>query len=507
MGAKAAGTHRSRCALRPWRIGTTIARPRSRTVKLFISYPSDQKNLAEQLSLALEAEGHEVFTDRSELKEGEPYHEALREAIEGADALVFLITPRSIAPGSYALTELDIAQRRWRSPGRRVLPVMAAATPIEDIPPYLRSVTLLQPRGDLVAETVAAVDRLRGRLPLRGWLVAAGLLALALAGAWVAYDHAEQKRAQEKARAELQAAELAAAVQLCEAGSHAVAWKQFETFIASRPGDEAVRKAREDCGMRWLREARVAGDKESFSTLVEPIQPVLAQGMAAARGERRADLAAHLGWADFLRSRDGAAGGDPPALYKAALADDAGNVYAHTMWAHWMVWNGARIDEAVRQHFESAAQGTRDRPWLRRMQFSVALLRGELNGYGFEVLNQMRAAGEQPDTTQRDLVWRRLIDWGLTASEAEREVLLGFLSPADALATFEWLYPAEQAVADRQPLHRYTLALLRARAGRQEEALQGLDELNREFVARKQDSRLSRATAQLLEQLRKAPGR
>ena len=141
------------------------------------------------------------------------------------------------------------------------------------------------------------------------------------------------------------------------------------------------------------------------------------------------------------------------------------------------------------------------------MQFAVAMLRGELNGYTLEVLNQMRAAGEQPDTTQRDLVWRRLIDGGLPASEPEREVMLGFLSPADALATFEWLYPSEQVVADRQPLHRFALALLRARAGRQDEALQALDELNRELVAQKQDSRLSRATAQLLAQLRKAPAR
>jgi hypothetical protein len=476
-------------------------------VKLFISYPSDQKNLAEQLRLALEAEGHEVFTDRAELKEGEPYHEALREAIEDAEALVFLITPRSVRPGSYALTELDIAQRRWRSPGGRVLPVIAQATPIEDIPPYLRSVTLLQPRGDLVAETVAAVDRLRSRLPMRAWLLAAALLALAAAGAYVAYDHAEQKRAQDQARAELQAAELAAAVQLCEAGSHAVAWKQFEAMTGSRPGDDAVRTAREDCGMRWLREARVAGEKQTFSELVAPIQPVLAQGMATARGERRADLAAHLGWADFLRTRDGVAGGDPPALYKAALADDAGNVYAHSMWAHWMVWHGARLDEPVRQHFEAAAKGTRDRPWLRRMQFAVAMLRGELNGYAFEVLNQMRAGGEQPDTTQRDLVWRRLIDGTLPASDPERDVLLGFLSPADALATFEWLYPAEQVVADRQPLHRFALALLKARAGRHDEALQSLEVLHREFVAERQDSRVARATAQLLEQLRKTPGR
>ncbi len=152
-------------------------------MKLFISYPSDQQDLAERLRLALEAEEHEVFTDRSELKEGEPYHEALREAIESADALIFLVTPRSIAPGSYALTELDIAQRRWRSPAGRVLPVLAAPTPIEDIPPYLRAVTLLQPKGDLVADTVAAVDRLRGRLPLRGWLGALGALLLAAAAA------------------------------------------------------------------------------------------------------------------------------------------------------------------------------------------------------------------------------------------------------------------------------------------------------------------------------------
>lgn len=476
-------------------------------MKLFISYPSDQKDLAEQLRLALEAEGHAVFTDRAELKEGEPYHEALREAIEDSDALVFLVTPRSIRPGSYALTELDIAQRRWRSPGGRVLPVIAQPTPIEDIPPYLRSVTLLQPKGDLVAETVAAVDRMRSGLPIKAWLAAAALLLLAASGAWLAYDHAQTKRAQEQALAELQAAELAAANQLCEAGSHAVAWRQFETMAGSRPGDEAVRTAREDCGMRWLREARVAGEKETFGALVAPIQPVLAQGMASARGQRRADLAAHVGWADFLRSRDGVAGGDPPALYKAALADDAGNVYAHSMWAHWAVWHGGRLDEAVRQHFEAAAKSNRDRPWLRRMQFAVAMLRGELNGYALEVLNQMRAAGEQPDPTQRDLVWRRLIDWGLPASEPEREVLLGFVAPADLLATFEWLYPAEQVVADRQPLHRYALALLRARAGRQDEALQALDELNREFKAAGQDSRLSRAATQLLEQLRKAPGR
>jgi hypothetical protein len=172
-----------------------------------------------------------------------------------------------------------------------------------------------------------------------------------------------------------------------------------------------------------------------------------------------------------------------------------------------MVWQAGKLDAEVRQHLEAAAKSSRERPWLRRMQFSIASLRGELNGYALEVLNQMRVAGEQPDTSQRDLTWRRVVDWGLLASEAEREQLLGFLSPADALATIEWLYPPEQMVADRQPLHRFALALLRARAGRQEEARAALEALQRDLAAAKQDTRLSRATEQLLEQLRKPSGR
>ena len=475
-------------------------------MKLFISYPSDQKDLAERLRLALEAEDHVVFTDRAELKEGEPYHEALREAIEDADALVFLITPRSVAPGSYALTELDIAQRRWRSARGRVLPVLASPTPLDGIPPYLRSVTLLQPKGDLVAETVAAVARLRRTPPLRLWLGAAGLVLLAASAVLYGVQHTQEQRAQEKARVELQAAELAAAVQLCEAGSHAVAWKQFGTILASRPGDDAVRIAREDCGMRWLRDMRISGDKETFSALVEPIQPVLAQGLAMARGARRADLGAHLGWADFLRSRDGVAAPDPVALYKAALADDPGNVFAHGMWAHHIAWTTGRLDDEVRSHFEAAAKSSRERPWLRRMQFAVAFNRDMHYGYALEVANQMRANGETPDAAQRDLVWRRLIDWSLLAPDAEREQVLSFLNPADALATFEWLYPEAQTVADRQPLHRYAQALLRARVGRRDEARSALESLHKELKAAGSDSRVARATTQLLAQLNKPLG-
>jgi hypothetical protein len=86
----------------------------------------------------------------------------------------------------------------------------------------------------------------------------------------------------------------------------------------------------------------------------------------------------------------------------------------------------------------------------------------------------------------------------------ERDEVLNMLAPADALATFEWLYPAAQTVAERQPLHRFALALLRSRAGQRDEALLSLEELYKQFSAAKTSSRLSRATAQLLAELRKA---
>ena len=75
-----------------------------------------------------------------------------------------------MAPGSYALAELSMAKARWRHPGGHVLPVKVAPVPKDMIPAYLRAVTILEPQGDVVAETVAAVERVKP--PSRRKLVA-----------------------------------------------------------------------------------------------------------------------------------------------------------------------------------------------------------------------------------------------------------------------------------------------------------------------------------------------
>lgn len=472
-------------------------------MKIFVSYPSDQRDVAERLRLALEGEGHDVFTDRTELKEGEPFHAALREAIDDADAMIFMVTPRSVAPGSYALSELDLAQRQWRSPGGHVLPVLVEPTPLSAIPAYLRSVTLLQPRGDLVAETVAAVARMRRGWALPVWLgIAAALLLLAGAAAW-AWQRHEQQQARELARRERAAAELDAAVQLCGSGSHAVGWDQFAAIAAARPDDDAARLAREDCGMTWLREMRIVSEKETFSALVAKVQPVLAQGLARATGVRRADLRAHLGWAEFLRSRDGVSSGDPKAQYEAALADDAGNVYAHAMWAHHRVWTTGRLDAEAEQQYAAASRSPRARAWVRGMQLASAWQHRGLYDYAAWVADDMRRQGEMPSAAQRERLRSYVFD-SMVWTARERADLLARVSPADLQATYDWLFPERSVAPERAELDRLYRAWLAGLNGRRDVALRDLEALRKSLAAARVEGRLPRAVDEVLAELRRA---
>lgn len=120
--------------------------------------------MAERIAHSLRGEGDEVFFDRESLPVGEIYDSRIRQAIEGSDLFVFLVEPAAIAAGSYALAELGIAERaRSRGP-LKVLPVMIADTDFAAMPAFLRGITVLQPRGDAVAETLAAIADVRGEL-------------------------------------------------------------------------------------------------------------------------------------------------------------------------------------------------------------------------------------------------------------------------------------------------------------------------------------------------------
>ena len=130
-------------------------------MNVFLSYSSDNVDLAARLAHSLKDAGDDVFWDRESLPVGEAYDRLIREAIQGSDVFVFLLDPAAVSHGSYALAELNIAERASADSEMKVLPVMVSAIDFDSLPPFLRSITVLQPRGDVLAEALAAVADLR----------------------------------------------------------------------------------------------------------------------------------------------------------------------------------------------------------------------------------------------------------------------------------------------------------------------------------------------------------
>ncbi len=156
-------------------------------MKVFLSYASEDRTIAAALNRALLEQGHDVFFDRDDLPVGEEFHVRIRRAIEDSDLFVFLASEYALDAGSYTLSEIQIVERAWKRLSGRVLPVMLAALPLERLPLALRTVTVLQPDGDVVAtaaDAVHALARSRWRRRLRRIGIVTGALALLAGAAW-----------------------------------------------------------------------------------------------------------------------------------------------------------------------------------------------------------------------------------------------------------------------------------------------------------------------------------
>jgi hypothetical protein len=140
-------------------------------VKIFLSYAHEDSSVAEEIALALRGAGHDVFLDRSVLNPASEYHSRIRRSIKDCDLFLFLISPSSVEPGSYTLTELKIVKAKWPEPWRHVLPVLVRTTPLNAVDRYLTSITLLEPTGNLAAEVATAVEDLQPK-PWLYWVAA-----------------------------------------------------------------------------------------------------------------------------------------------------------------------------------------------------------------------------------------------------------------------------------------------------------------------------------------------
>lgn len=122
-------------------------------MKVFISHATEDAELAKKVANAIRDAGLDVFDLYTEVLPGDNLYAKLSTALEEADAMIVLLTPRSVhAPNvklelGYALGNLDFRDR--------VFPVIAAAPEqlsVNEIPWILRRFHPLQLDGSALGD-------------------------------------------------------------------------------------------------------------------------------------------------------------------------------------------------------------------------------------------------------------------------------------------------------------------------------------------------------------------
>jgi TIR domain len=71
--------------------------------KIFLTYASDDKPIAESMAFSLRARGYTVFFDRDDLPPGQSFDQQIERAINDSDFYIFVISADSVAEGRYTL--------------------------------------------------------------------------------------------------------------------------------------------------------------------------------------------------------------------------------------------------------------------------------------------------------------------------------------------------------------------------------------------------------------------
>jgi WD40 repeat protein len=96
---------------------------------VFISYSRQDSEFVQRMAASLEARGKASWLDTAAIADAEVFSQAIRTAIEGADAFLFVITPASVA-SDYCDQEVNYA----RGLEKRIVPVLRTAIPDGDAP-------------------------------------------------------------------------------------------------------------------------------------------------------------------------------------------------------------------------------------------------------------------------------------------------------------------------------------------------------------------------------------
>jgi formylglycine-generating enzyme required for sulfatase activity len=161
------------------------------SMRIFLSYASQDREQAKLIYPALRDQGHKVFFDRADLPAGEEYHNRIRGAIQKSHLFIFLLSPNAVDSNSYTLEELSIAEKA----GSKLLPVVLREAAMDQIPAAIKAVSFHQPAGNLAASVAAEVHRIARELAWRRLKrIAVALAIIAVAGAGLFYAHKMKKK-------------------------------------------------------------------------------------------------------------------------------------------------------------------------------------------------------------------------------------------------------------------------------------------------------------------------
>lgn len=277
-------------------------------------------------------------------------------------------------------------------------------------------------------------------------------------------------------------------------GAYAEAGESLEAAHKLQADEDKVRRAHEDLAMAWLENIH-AKEGQSFTQIVAKIEPVLDRGLQTAEPQRKGDLQAHLGWATFLRQREGAAGAPEP-LYQRALQIDPQNVYGHAMLGHWILWT-ARDLQAARVHFNAAIASGRAEGYVRKLQLA-ALGNARTPEAEIEMLrvaNEMRKKNQPIDPADRTRLWNIYSSLLRSAGDDSIEKARHAIQPEEHLSTFRWLFDGEAFDEDRRLARDYWLGILQEASGQRAAALQTLKGISEKLQGRTSTLRSHTETA------------
>lgn len=224
-----------------------------------------------------------------------------------------------------------------------------------------------------------------------------------------------------------------------ESRDYAAAWDTVTGALKSEPNQEALLDLQAEIAMHWIRDLHVT-EPQKFGDVVDTLIPALYQAVQRRKESNKVEAAnalAHIGWANFLKYREGGRNLEIDEKYRAALQLDPDNPFAHAMWGHWLLADGNHVAEA-QARFAAALKGGRERPFVRNLQLA-ALQWGTTDKNTIELIrvcNEMRKNNESLDEERRSRLLSRIYFGSRDAVHAKLDEIL----PADEhLATVNWL--------------------------------------------------------------------